>query len=352
MIIALSGMTQDPKGNKGSANSGKDTVADHLVDKYGFVKVALADPMKRFLMEVFDFTEEQLWGSSEKRNEPDKRYCRTPPWDNTPHMDPQVVADIIGPGTEAYLTPRYALQQLGTEWGRDCYNDVWVNYALRVAKKLLCDSGVAYVRTKGIVTALSRDEVLEEGASAELYFYDPGEKGLNVDLSWDPRFSLVRPGKSDFVLYNGEKVQLLGEKIEPAPGFGTSYLFRVRCASRIDPFWVSGEHLKFTSRKMKGVVIPDVRYPNENNAMVSTEMAGVRVRVRRSVSELLPGAAGNHTSEKSLIHFHDDGWDYIIENDGTEHVLRMKVDQMMAVLSGRIIPYDEEQKGIPPFLRK
>jgi hypothetical protein len=99
----------------GRAGSGKDTVADVLVREHGFVKVSFADPLKRICREVFDFSDEQLWGSSEKRNVPDRRYQRVP----------------------GYLTPRYALQRLGTEWGRDCYEEVWVDYALRVAAKLL-----------------------------------------------------------------------------------------------------------------------------------------------------------------------------------------------------------------------
>lgn len=274
MIIALSGMTEDPRGNKGSANSGKDTVADHLVKRYGFAKVALADPMKRFCMEVYAFTEDQLWGPSPKRNAPDKRYPREHTWVDgvceccgvgypAKRVQPSgvVTTDDV---PQCYLTPRYALQQLGTEWGRSCYSDTWANYAMRVAKA-----------------------ILEDG----------------------------RQYHAPYGLYSEHEI------LAPIMDY-------------------------------KGVVIPDVRYPNENNAAVSTELAGVRVRIRRRVPELLPGAAGNHTSEISLIHMHDDGWDYIIENDGTEHALLLKAEQMMAVLSGRIIPYDEEQKDIPPFKRK
>jgi hypothetical protein len=102
-------------GFSGLAGAGKDTVADLLVKHYKFTKVALADPLKRICKDVFQFTDEQLWGPSEKRNEPDVRY----------------------PRDGGYLTPRYALQQLGTEWGRDCYNNVWVDYALRTADKIL-----------------------------------------------------------------------------------------------------------------------------------------------------------------------------------------------------------------------
>ena len=101
-------------GLNGKAKSGKDTSADIIVNKYGFVKMSLADPLKRFCFEVFDFSEEQLWGASEHRNELDMRY----------------------PIKDGYLSPRIVLQQLGTEWGREMYPDIWVNYAIKVAKAL------------------------------------------------------------------------------------------------------------------------------------------------------------------------------------------------------------------------
>lgn len=127
-------------GISGLAGSGKDTIADHLVRNHGFVKIALADPLKRICREVFDFSEEQLWGPSEERNKPDKRYLR-PGFKEFPFMAPQDVADVRGEDT--HLTPRHALQQLGTEWGRACYPNIWVEYAIRVAKQLLKKDYVA-----------------------------------------------------------------------------------------------------------------------------------------------------------------------------------------------------------------
>ena len=117
MIIGISGV----------AGAGKDTAADFLVKSHGYVKVSLADPLKRICQEVFAFTDEQLWGGSNKRDEPDHRYASEwfHPTDPTQHS------------FQGYLTPRYALQRLGTEWGRECYKDVWVDYALRVADMLL-----------------------------------------------------------------------------------------------------------------------------------------------------------------------------------------------------------------------
>ncbi len=51
----------------GNAGVGKDTTADFLVKTNGFVKVSLADPMKRICQAVYGFSNEQLWGPSEKR---------------------------------------------------------------------------------------------------------------------------------------------------------------------------------------------------------------------------------------------------------------------------------------------
>jgi len=63
-------------GVSGSAGAGKETVANYLVDGAGFVKVSFADPLKRICKDVFDFSDEALWGASEFRSQPDKRYPR------------------------------------------------------------------------------------------------------------------------------------------------------------------------------------------------------------------------------------------------------------------------------------
>lgn len=103
MIIGIAGL----KG------SGKDTTGEILQRSFDDICLeAFADPMKRFCQEVFDFSDEQLWGPSEYRERADTRYRRA-----DGHT----------------LTPRYALQQLGTEWGRACCPDIWVKLAMRKA---------------------------------------------------------------------------------------------------------------------------------------------------------------------------------------------------------------------------
>jgi hypothetical protein len=142
-------------GMTGKAGSGKDTVADILVREHGFVKVAFADPLKRLVRDVYAFTDEQLWGPSDKRNAPDLRYPR--PHSFPPNCDFRAehctccgtLEQAPGLMPQCYLTPRHALQQLGTEWGRGCYPNTWVEYALRTADTLLRE-GCEYYPTRGL----------------------------------------------------------------------------------------------------------------------------------------------------------------------------------------------------------
>jgi len=154
MIIGITGLTEDKHGGKSIAGSGKDTTAEQLVDKHQFVSVALADPMKRFCMEVFNFTEEQLFGPSEMRNKPDERYKRPlAEWDEAIVHGLQVPREYVLTPDMCHLTPRYALQCLGSEWGRDCYEDVWIDYCLRICYVLLGDEGGwMYRRTEGLIS--------------------------------------------------------------------------------------------------------------------------------------------------------------------------------------------------------
>jgi len=117
----------------GFAGSGKDTAADIICDRFEATKVSLADPLKRICKDVFDFSIEQLWGPSEKRNEPDRRYLRK----EGKIFDEKLNEFVRFTARDEYLTPRYALQQLGTEWGRGCYPNIWAEKAVRVAQDLL-----------------------------------------------------------------------------------------------------------------------------------------------------------------------------------------------------------------------
>jgi len=48
-------------GISGRAHAGKDTVADMLVEKYGFIKIAFADSLKEMVQYHYGFKREDLW---------------------------------------------------------------------------------------------------------------------------------------------------------------------------------------------------------------------------------------------------------------------------------------------------
>lgn len=125
MIIGISGMMFDKNTGAplGPAGAGKDTVADMLCAKHNFVKVALADEIKRTAMRWYGFTEEQLWGPSELRATPSPLY-------------PNLIC-------------RDVLQKLGTEVGREIYLDTWVDITISIAKRLAAGN-CYYDRVTGV----------------------------------------------------------------------------------------------------------------------------------------------------------------------------------------------------------
>lgn len=145
-------------GLVGAAGSGKDAVAGFLRG-CGYVSLAFADPIKNFVARVWSLPPAVLWGPSELRERPilacpcgwtgvegvpgieDEPCCSTP--DRKPIMVPdggtQEIRGLAGSHVQPSptpLTPRLALQRLGTEWGRALDPDVWVRMGLRRARSL------------------------------------------------------------------------------------------------------------------------------------------------------------------------------------------------------------------------
>ena len=140
-------------GITGLAGSGKSTIADILVYDFDFVRVKMAGPLKSMLRAI-GLGDAEIEG--ELKNEP----CR-----------------LLGG-----MTPRHAMQTLGTEWGRKCINEnLWVNvwresacYALEYgASGVVCDDvrfaneADAVRRIGGEIWGVSRDGVLPGTHSSE-----------------------------------------------------------------------------------------------------------------------------------------------------------------------------------------
>jgi len=105
-LIALTGL----------AGSGKSTAASALVET-GFVRVSFAAPLKAMMAALYEHA--GLPASEIKRRIEGPRKQESDP--------------LLGD-----QTPRYAMQTLGTEWGRDTiFADLWANAAIREINRLM-----------------------------------------------------------------------------------------------------------------------------------------------------------------------------------------------------------------------
>jgi hypothetical protein len=74
-------------GILGKKRSGKDTTGDYLVANKNFVKYSFANPIKRGAMELFGFTEEQVFGDAKDEIDPT--------WGITPRLVLQIMGGAI-----------------------------------------------------------------------------------------------------------------------------------------------------------------------------------------------------------------------------------------------------------------
>lgn len=117
----------------GFAGSGKSTCAQILEDNYKFVRLKFATPLKDMLR-ALGLDEDEIEG--EAKHHPSPLLCGR--------------------------TPRYAMQTLGTEWGRKCIGEAfWAEAFRRQCQELLdegfnvvCDD-LRFLNEAGVVLALN-----------------------------------------------------------------------------------------------------------------------------------------------------------------------------------------------------
>lgn len=101
MLVSLTGLI----------GSGKDTVADHLISKYGFVQLSFAESVKDALSVIFGWDREMLEGKT-----PEHREARN-------KVDVWWANQLGIP----HFTPRFALTTFGTDVMRKHFDDrIWV----------------------------------------------------------------------------------------------------------------------------------------------------------------------------------------------------------------------------------
>lgn len=127
-------------GITGVAGAGKDTVADHLVARFGYVKVSMAAPLKAGLAAM---------GWPEPNNRDDK--------------------EKLIEGFD--FSWRQAAQRLGTEWGRGLDPEVWVKamaLRLRRADDRIVISDIRFENEAKMVRELGGKMLFIAGRAADL----------------------------------------------------------------------------------------------------------------------------------------------------------------------------------------
>lgn len=120
-------------GLTGKLESGKDTIADYLVEKYGFDKVGFADELYRGVCGLFgiDLEIAQAW--------------------KNPDYGIKVEITGLVSGTKleyGEFTWREFLQRFGTEMARECWDeDFWID---RFERKYLEDSASDFLVVKDV----------------------------------------------------------------------------------------------------------------------------------------------------------------------------------------------------------
>jgi dephospho-CoA kinase len=104
----------------GFQSSGKDTVADYLINNYGFKKLSFAGALKDIVAIMFSWSREKLEGLTKEDRE----------WREEIDIWWEKSLDIPN------LTPRYVLQHFGTDLFRNHWHkDIWV----KILEKKLSD---------------------------------------------------------------------------------------------------------------------------------------------------------------------------------------------------------------------
>ncbi|PNX46380.1 MAG: hypothetical protein BV459_06485 [Thermoplasmata archaeon M11B2D] len=162
-------------GLSGKARVGKDTSADYLVGLTGYQKYSFARPIKDACNHIF------MW--DERHSDGELKECVDPFWG---------------------ISPRYAYQTLGTEWGRDIINkDIWLMRAIRVAEQcngliipdVRFENEASFIRTNGgILIHIERD-------GAEKVLQHASEAGIKKE-------------KTDFVVFNNGSVDELWSALD------------------------------------------------------------------------------------------------------------------------------------------
>jgi len=167
-------------GITGQAGSGKDTLADKIINKYSGVKLAFADPLKLACKELFQLSHEQLHVRREKEK-------IDPRWGKT---------------------PRELCQIVGTDLLRKYFDeDIFIKSTREKIKKLSQDYKIIIVTDCRFE---NETQLIRDMGGIIIHLKRPNIKKINDHISENP----VKVMNGDIELINNSTIDKLLEEIK------------------------------------------------------------------------------------------------------------------------------------------
>lgn len=281
-------------GISGFSGSGKDEVAKSLV-KRGAIQLGLADPAKRHMADLYEFTEQQLFGPSQFRNGGDLRY---------PKPEFQKLHYWNGPKPEG--------EGLVGDWddeavywwyeGRDHGKDPYIPLRLGNAR--------IFVKQGNPRFWLSPREALQKYCELMNTLYGDTwiHKGINTSLK-------------------------LAETIHFKTGVNLAK-YHYSQMKGLEKYWGPDNHGPVIEEDVIITCFADFRHKHEINFLrkVSRDLiTPVLIRIKRPGIDKPPF---NHRSETEQATIEDSAFDFVINNDSTLKDLDNVVESILDVVKG------------------
>lgn len=180
-------------GISGKPRHGKDTIADALVERYGFVKIPFAKELKRVVSVVFEIPLERLNGDNKDSPYPQPLLltktliCHL--LDELGVNDTDIEVDLIQKfNCKEIISDRQLLQTVGTDIVRKCIdNDYWINKFIEEVKqheKVVC-SDARMPNERKLIRDLDGEVILVKRPNFDTGDTHESENSLGEDGEYD-----------------------------------------------------------------------------------------------------------------------------------------------------------------------
>jgi len=278
-------------GISGFSGTGKDTIANRLIEQFKAIRIGLADPAKRHMADLYGFTEEQLFGPSEKRNAGDLRYPKHHKFELIKVIDPSDTGNLSLDGKPTKLDPNKEYYLFS------CVDNSYYQLPCENVKR----HKIYYVEKGDPNFWLSPRETLQGHCELMNTMY------LNtwIRKSIETQIQVAREWRH--CCYSNMK--------------GISYI--------VIPLLIDPEYIVTCS--------PDFRHKHEIKLTREYGKGDVIPIIIRVKMPSIPKPPYQHRSELEQATIPDSEFDFVLNNDGSIHDLDLKVDKAMKYIleSGR-----------------